>query len=235
MQKWIVMLLVSTVVPLPGCGNSGDDDGVGGEGDTDSEEIDIADACVQLMGCAGIVDPDSVPGLEESYGEDSPCWDNQDNYFVCQGLCEDALSVYEMAWDYPWSCEAGAPTNTSEIETLNGITWEWTVVGGDDCISAGVNEWTVYTTFTGAEDWTFTAVKWVEHPTEGVVEHPPMNCRIFPDTYYDFVCDEEYQLAEMEGVFDPGWGSATATWKVYDSTLDIMYLCDLEAERSPDL
>ena len=121
------LLLVAAMAAALGCG-MGDDDSADDDDDGE-DEIGMSDTCAQMFECAELVEPDAIPGWETTFGEDSPCWDNLDAAHLCTNTCADNLLILYQAWPYPWDCDADAPLNTKQIDTIDGVEWEWQVVG----------------------------------------------------------------------------------------------------------
>ncbi len=233
-MKYLLLLLVALLVMVPACiikettSDNGDDD------DEDEEdEIEMSEACVQLIGCSELVIPDMTSTYEDSYGEDSICWDDSDAALMCQDSCQGGLQDLLEMWEYPWDCEAGAVKNTNTIDTIDDVTWEWTVVDcpeiGSYC--EGIDEWTLYTMFHGANSWKFTGERWGEHPTEGTVEYSSdIDCQMSTDNYLDFDCEgTEFENAWLDGTFSLDWATATAIWH-YVTNESVLCDCDLEGE-----
>jgi len=226
-MKVLRYMSVVAICIAGGCSDNSADDDAG----TD-DESGMASACVDLLGCAEKVDNQTLGAWEEMYGEGSPCWEGDESVALeCAQGCVDAMQMLlmDVGWDYPWDCDADAPFNTNDIDTIDGVTWEWQVVGGN-CVEEDTPyvDALLYTTFNGKNSWKFDGEKWIEHPDVDDPTVSAIECQIDTESYLDFECGlTDYVNAFLEeGVFSLDFSSATAEWIV--SYQSIVYVCEVE-------
>ncbi len=118
-------IIAATFCVFVSCSEDSQNNGDNGNDDTDDETL-MADGCIDLLGCATLVDSQMLGTLEEMYGENSGCWEDPSVAQECQEMCADSMEMLllDSGWDFPWNCNADAPTKSNQINTLDGVTWE---------------------------------------------------------------------------------------------------------------